>query len=103
MKNPNIKAVFGSNDNMALGAIQALKDAGMKDVTVVGFDATPDAASSILAGDMTATIAQFSYNMGAYGVKYALALAKGEKIDINIDTGTPVSYTHLTLPTILRV
>ena len=88
VKNPNIKAIFGSNDNMALGAIQAIKDAGMKGVTVVGFDATPDAAKSILAGDMTATIAQFSYNMGAYGVKYALALAKGEKIDINIDTGT---------------
>ena len=88
VKNPNIKAVFGSNDNMALGAIQAIKDAGMKNVVVVGFDATPDAAKSILAGDMTATIAQFSYNMGAYGVKYALDLAKGKKIDSNIDTGT---------------
>ncbi|MSP10763.1 MAG: sugar ABC transporter substrate-binding protein [Pelagibacteraceae bacterium] len=87
-KNPNIKAIFGSNDNMALGAIQALKDAGMKDVTVVGFDATPDAANSILAGDMTATVAQFSYNMGAYGVKYALDLANGKKIEPNIDTGT---------------
>ena len=93
VKNPNIKAIFGSNDNMALGAIQALKDAGMKDVTVVGFDATPDAAKSILAGDITATIAQFSYNMGAYGVKYALALAKGEKIDANIDTGTQLVTT----------
>ena len=88
VKNPNIKAVFGSNDNMALGAIQAIKDAGMKDVVVVGFDATPDAAKSILAGDMTATIAQFSYNMGAYGVKYALDLANGKEIDSNIDTGT---------------
>jgi ribose transport system substrate-binding protein len=93
VKNPNIKAIFGSNDNMALGAIQALKDAGMKDVTVVGFDATPDAAKSILAGDMTATIAQFSYNMGAYGVKYALALANGETIDANIDTGTQLVTT----------
>jgi ABC-type sugar transport system substrate-binding protein len=83
VKNPNIKAIFGSNDNMALGAIQALKDAGMKGVTVVG----------ILAGDMTATIAQFSYNMGAYGVKYALALANGEKIDANIDTGTQLVTT----------
>ena len=88
VKNPNIKAVFGSNDNMALGAIQAIKDAGMKNVVVVGFDATPDAAKSILAGDMTATIAQFSYNMGAYGVKYALDLANGKKIAANIDTGT---------------
>jgi len=37
---------------------------------------------------MTATIAQFSYNMGAYGVKYALDLANGKKIAANIDTGT---------------
>ena len=67
LKNPNIKAIFASNDNMGLGAMQALKDADMNDVVVVGFDATPDAAKSILAGEMTATIAQFSYNMGAYG------------------------------------
>jgi ABC-type sugar transport system substrate-binding protein len=78
---------------MALGAIQALEDAGMNDVVVVGFDATPDAATSILAGKLTATIAQFSYNMGAYGVKYALALANGEKIDANIDTGTQLVTT----------
>ena len=88
LKNPNIKAIFASNDNMGLGAMQALKDADMNDVVVVGFDATPDAAKSILAGGMTATIAQFSYNMGAYGVKYALELANGGSIDINIDTGT---------------
>ena len=88
VKNPNIKAVFGSNDNMALGAIQAIKDAGMKNVVVVGFDATPDAAKSILAGDMTATIAQSSYNMGALGVRHALDLANGKKIAANIDTGT---------------
>ena len=54
---------------------------------------TPDAATSILAGKLTATIAQFSYNMGAYGVKYALALANGEKIDANIDTGTQLVTT----------
>jgi ribose transport system substrate-binding protein len=88
LKNPNIKAIFASNDNMGLGAMQALKDADMNDVVVVGFDATPDAATSILKGEMTATIAQFSYNMGAYGVKYALELANGGSIDINIDTGT---------------
>lgn len=88
LKNPNIKAIFASNDNMGIGAMQALKDADMNDVVVVGFDATPDAAKSILAGEMTATIAQFSYNMGAYGVKYALELANGGSIDLNIDTGT---------------
>ncbi len=57
--NPNIKAVFASNDNMALGAVEALKSAGkLADVMVVGFDANPDAAASVLAGEMTATVAQ---------------------------------------------
>lgn len=87
--NPNIKAVFASNDNMALGAVEALKAAGkLKDVMVVGFDANPDAAASILAGEMTATVAQAPRNIGGYGVENALKLKKGEKIDPVIDTGT---------------
>ena len=87
--NRNLKAVFASNDNMALGAVEALKDADMlKDVIVVGFDANPDAAKSILAGEMTATIAQFSYNMGAYGVAKSLELAKGKSLPPVVDTGT---------------
>ena len=87
--NPNIKAIFASNDNMGLGAIQALKNADMlDDVVVVGFDANPDAAASVAAGEMSATIAQFSYNMGYMGVENALKLANGESIPDNIDTGT---------------
>jgi ribose transport system substrate-binding protein len=87
--NPNIKAVFASNDNMGLGAIEALKNADMlDDVIVVGFDANPDAAASVAAGEMSATIAQFSYNMGYMGVENALKLANGETIPDNIDTGT---------------
>ena len=87
--NPNLKAIFASNDNMGLGAIQALKNADMlDDVVVVGFDANPDAAASVMAGEMSATIAQFSYNMGYMGVENALKLANGESIPDNIDTGT---------------
>ena len=87
--NPNIKAVFASNDNMALGAVEALKAAGkLKDVLVVGFDANPDAAASILAGDMSATVAQAPKNMGALGVENVLKLKNGETIPENIDTGT---------------
>jgi len=86
--NPNIKAVFASNDNMALGAWEALEGAGMTDVVFVGFDANPDAAASVAAGKMSATVAQFSYNMGYMGVENALKLANGESIPDNIDTGT---------------
>ena len=87
--NPNLKAVFASNDNMALGAIEALKNAEMLDqVLVVGFDANPDAAVSILAGEMTATVAQNPYNMGAFGVESALKASRGGKLPPVIDTGT---------------
>jgi len=87
--NPDVKAVFCANDNMALGAVEALKAAGkLEDVIVVGFDANPDAAASILAGAMTATIAQSPYNMGRFGVVYGLAAIQGNTIPTRIDTGT---------------
>jgi ribose transport system substrate-binding protein len=87
--NPNIKAIFASNDNMALGAVEALKSAGKLDqVMVVGFDANPNAAKSILAGEMTASVAQNPSNMGALGVENALKVKAGETIEPNIDTGT---------------
>ncbi|HEX9903879.1 MAG TPA: sugar ABC transporter substrate-binding protein [Propylenella sp.] len=87
--NPNIKAVFASNDNMALGAVEALKAANMLDqVMVVGFDANPNAAESILAGEMTASVAQNPANMGRFGVENALKVKMGEAIDPVIDTGT---------------
>lgn len=87
--NPKLAAIFGSNDNMALGAIEALKNAGkLEKVTVVGFDANPDAATSVLAGEMTATVAQAPGNMGGFGIESLVKLTKGETIDAWVDTGT---------------
>lgn len=87
--NPDLAAVFASNDNMALGAVEALKSANLlSKVMVVGFDANPNAAASILAGEMTASVAQNPKNIGAFGVENALKVKKGEKIDPVIDTGT---------------
>ena len=87
--NPNIKGIFGSNDNMALGAVEALKAANkLADVMVVGFDANPDAAASILAGEMTASVAQAPANMGGFGIQALVALKAGKTLDAWIDTGT---------------
>jgi len=85
---PNVKAVFCSNDEMALGAVRALKAANKKDVIVVGFDGSPDALTSILAGELTASVAQSAYNIGKLGVEAGVKLAKGETIEARIDTGT---------------
>lgn len=87
--NPNIKGIFASNDNMALGAVEALKAAAkLKDVTVVGFDANPDAAASILAGEMTASVAQAPKNIGGFGIQALADLKAGKTVPPMIDTGT---------------
>lgn len=57
--NPDFTAVISGNDEMALGAIAALKEAGLLDkVTVGGFDGSPDAVEAIKAGEMAYTVLQ---------------------------------------------
>jgi erythritol transport system substrate-binding protein len=56
--NRGIKGVIAGNDTMALGAMAALKAAGMSTVIVVGFDGSPDAIASIKAKEMRATVLQ---------------------------------------------
>ena len=56
--NRNIKGVIAGNDTMALGAMAALKAAGLGQVIVVGFDGSPDAIASITAKEMRATVLQ---------------------------------------------
>ena len=85
---PNLKALFASNDNMAMGAIEALKSAKMLDkVMVVGFDGNPEAAEAILRGDMAVSVAQRPTNMGIIGVESVNKLVKGETIPEVVDTG----------------
>lgn len=57
-RNPDIQGVIAGNDTMALGAVAAIKAAGLDDVVVVGFDGSPDAIAAIKAGDMHATALQ---------------------------------------------
>ncbi|RJL16493.1 D-ribose ABC transporter substrate-binding protein [Paracoccus siganidrum] len=57
--NPDINGVISGNDEMALGAIAALKEAGKLDqVTVGGFDGSPDAVEAVLAGELAYTVLQ---------------------------------------------
>ena len=86
--NPNIKGIFGSNDNMALGAVEAVKAAARTDITIVGLDANPDAAAAVLAGDMAATIAQAPGNMGGLAIQALVDLKAGKTLEPWIDTGT---------------
>ena len=56
---PNIVGVISGNDEMALGAIAALKTSSkLSSVKVGGFDGSPDAVSAIKAGDLQYTVLQ---------------------------------------------
>ena len=79
--NPDIKGVFAHNDEMALGALEAI---GNRNIVIVGFDATDDAMSAIKEGKMSATIAQQPELMGSVAVQNALKIINGEKIEKNI-------------------
>ena len=65
---------------MAIGAIQAMKAAGvdMKDVVVGGVDATQDALAAMQAGDLDVTVFQDAAGQGKGAVDAALKLAAGE-------------------------
>ena len=70
--NPDIKGVISGNDEMALGAIAALKKAGkLKDVVVGGFDGSPDAVAAVKAGELAYTVLQPVAVFAAEGVKQA--------------------------------
>ena len=76
-------AVISNNDNMAIGAINAMKAAGwdMKDVVVGGVDATQEALAYMKAGDLDVTVFQDAAGQGGGAVKAAMSLAKGEKVE----------------------
>ena len=87
----DIQGVFAANDEMALGAVEAVSGAN-KDVLVVGFDATADAIEAIKAGRMGATIAQQPRLIGSTAVEYAVKLMGGEAIP----TSVPVEVALIT-------
>jgi ribose transport system substrate-binding protein len=79
--NKDIQGVFAQNDEMALGAVKALQAAGLKNVAVVGFDATDDAIAAVKAGTMAATVQQQPELIGQYGVETAKKLVDGQAVD----------------------
>ena len=70
-----IAAVFAHNDEMALGALQAIEASG-RSILVVGFDATDDAVAAVKAGRMAATVAQLPAMLGAQAVEAAAAILR---------------------------
>nr|WP_297874704.1 D-ribose ABC transporter substrate-binding protein [uncultured Blautia sp.] len=77
---PEVKGVFAHNDEMALGAVEAVAASG-KDIKIIGFDATDDAVTAVKAGKMAATVAQKPELMGETAVQTAIKLINGETVE----------------------
>ncbi|ASQ00664.1 substrate-binding domain-containing protein [Sinorhizobium meliloti] len=74
-------AIIANNDEMAIGAIQAMKAAGvdMSKVVVGGIDATPDGLAAMAAGDLDVTVFQNAIAQGAAAMDAAVALSRDQK------------------------
>lgn len=89
--NPNLKAIFAANDNMGLGAIEAIRAANKLDqVKVVSFDGIADALDSIERGEITATIGQYPKKMGEIGVTVASELIQDPHASVE-----PIYYADI--------
>jgi len=92
-----IDAVASNNDEMAIGALSAIEAAGkLGQILVAGVDASPDALAEMDKGRLNMTVFQNAAGQGEGGIKAAIALAKGEKIDqitwIPYEPVTPENY-----------
>lgn len=81
--NPDIVGVFAHNDEMALGALEAITASG-KDIKVIGFDATDDAVAAVSAGTLSATVAQKPDEIGVKAIEAAVKYLKGETLEASI-------------------
>ena len=92
-----IDAVASNNDEMAIGALQAIEAAGLLGkILVGGVDASPDALAEMDKGRLNVTVFQNAKGQGEGGIQAAIALARGEKIDqitwIPFELVTPENY-----------
>lgn len=93
---PGVRAILAANDNMALGAMAAVRASGRDEqdtnggqVLVVGFDNISAVQDAIRAGQILATADQHADQLAAFGIDYALALLQSASVAVG-DKETPV-------------
>jgi ribose transport system substrate-binding protein len=86
---PDINAVFATNDQMALGAMEAIAARKLTGkIVLVGFDATREALRAIEAGQMNAVMAQYPERIGRRAIEQAIRAARGQPVEKFVDIGT---------------
>ena len=85
--NKDINVIFALCDEMGLGAVQAVKEAG-SDAKVVSFDGNPNAVASIQAGELVSTVSIGGPGTGTECVEALHKIFEGETVDkiVNVDT-----------------
>jgi ABC-type sugar transport system substrate-binding protein len=88
--NDGLTAIYSACGPPALGAIQSIKNAGIKPggIILVGFDASTDEVKAIKAGTENGSVAQFPAKIGALGISTLYAVTQGKTVPKNVDTGT---------------
>ncbi len=97
----NLKGIFGINDDSALGALTAVKAAGLAGkVAIVGYDATPEARAAIASGAMYGDAIQFPKKIGASTIDVIAGYFGGKtpasrvKIDVGSFTQADAKNAH---------
>ena len=87
--NPDLKGFFAANDDMGLGIARAVANEGKTgEIAVISVDGNEDALKAVQSGDLTATVAQYPYEIGALGVEACEAVLAGQDIPTNVESPT---------------
>jgi anti-anti-sigma factor len=91
---PDIRGVFGHNDQLALGAADVIAEQGHDgQVVVVGFDGTPEGLAAVHQGKLSATVYRSTYAVGRMTVDAAARVARGEQLPPEIQTDVTLITT----------
>ena len=95
--NPNIKGIFGINDDSALGALSAAEARGRNDMVIVGYDAIPEAVKAIQRGSaLKADVAQQPRDLGAKTIEAISKHFAGSPVEKSI--AVPVKIVDANSP-----
>jgi len=85
---PDLLALFAGNDQMALGAVEAIAARNLTGkIAVIGIDATREAVRAVEAGRLAGDVAMYPEMLGRRAVEAALQAARGEPVEKRIDVG----------------
>jgi len=85
--NPDLKGIFGANEGSAIGVVNGVREMNRTDVVVIGYDSGAQQKQAIKDGLLAGAITQNPVGIGYETVKAAVAAAKGEPVQKEIDTG----------------